>query len=184
LRRSTILEYLTTPPVMQGDKIRIRAKRLDDVVNEYNWRKDDELSRLDASAPVTGTLQEYINWYAGGLPQFDDCCLLAVETTDGKHIGNCGCFNIDDVLGEVELGIMIGEKSYWNQGYGEDVVTTLVNNLFSATTVQRIYLKTLDWNIRAQKCFEKCGFELRGTINRGDYIFKVMSIYRDNNGHR
>jgi RimJ/RimL family protein N-acetyltransferase len=36
----------------------------------------------------------------------------------------------------------------------------------------------LDWNTRAQRCFEKCGFTVSGSLVSGDYHFMVMEIAR------
>jgi RimJ/RimL family protein N-acetyltransferase len=83
---------------------------------------------------------------------------FAILTYDTEHIGNCAYFNIDERQLSTEMGLMIGNRSYWNQGYGTDIVTTLVNHIFQKTNLKRIYLKTLESNIRAQGCFRKCGF--------------------------
>lgn len=105
-------------------------------------------------------------------------CLLAIETLDGKHIGNCGYFNIDKEKKEAEYGIMIGDRKYWECGYGSDAIFTLTSYIFTHTNLVRIYLKTLDWNIRAQKCFIKCGFSVYGKILRDGYIFITMEVFR------
>ena len=73
---------------------------------------------------------------------------------------------------------MIGDRDYWNQGYGADVITTSLEHAFSQTDLQRVYLKTLTWNIRAQKCFQKCGFSAYGRLTRGDHDFILMKIDR------
>jgi RimJ/RimL family protein N-acetyltransferase len=57
-------------------------------------------------------------------------------------------------------------------------VRTLINNLLQYTHVERIYLKTLDWNRRARRCFEKCGFVPCGRLNRLDYSFIIMEMKR------
>jgi ribosomal-protein-alanine N-acetyltransferase len=178
LRRPTIYEFLNNLATINGDKIKIRHKRLQDAINEYLWRQDDELSRLDASTPLTGSFQEYIHWYAEDHGYSNNSCILAIETFDGIHIGNFGCFNIDDINKQLEIGIMIGNKSYWNHGYGMDAMMTMVDHLFNNTHAERISLKTLDWNIRAQKCFEKCGFLPCGKLVRGDYNFILMEMRR------
>ena len=82
----------------------------------------------------------------------------------GQHIGNVMYYNIDDRRKEAELGITIGDKRYWSRGYGRDVQTFL-RHLFTEAGLQRIYLNTLDWNVRAQQSFsrralsnaERCG---------------------------
>ena len=73
---------------------------------------------------------------------------------------------------------MIGNRDYWNEGYGTDAVSTLVDYVFNSTKLNRIYLKTLNWNDRAQKCFQKCGFNKYGESTRGRYNFTLMEIFR------
>ena len=103
---------------------------------------------------------------------------FAIDTLDGIHIGNCSYYDINDYRGEAELGIMVGDRDYWNKGYGSDAVATLLNHIFQDTKLNRVYLHTLEWNIRAQKCFEKCGFVPRGQSTRGWHNFIVMEIRR------
>ena len=94
------------------------------------------------------------------------------------HIGNCTYYGIDRTKGEAELGIMIGNRDYWDKGYGTDAVTTLVDYILRRTKLNRIYLKTLVSNTRAQKCFKKCGFTLYGHLNRDGYNFVLMELHR------
>ncbi len=44
-----------------------------------------------------------------------------------KLIGSLAFTNIDWRNRSSEFGIMIGEKAYWNQGYGTEAVGLLVN---------------------------------------------------------
>ena len=87
-------------------------------------------------------------------------------------------YNINERNREAELGIMIGDRSYWDKGYGSDTVTILVGHIFKTTKLERVYLKTLSSNIRAQTCFEKCGFSPLKGANRGGHRFLVMELYR------
>jgi RimJ/RimL family protein N-acetyltransferase len=104
---------------------------------------------------------------------------FAIETLDGKHVGNCTYYGIDETKSEAELGIIIGNRDYWNQGYGTDAITTLVNHIFQQTKLNRIYLKTLETNARAQRCFEKCGFAPYGHLKRDGYNFVLMELNRE-----
>jgi RimJ/RimL family protein N-acetyltransferase len=178
LRRPAISESLATPPVVNGNKVRLRPKRLYDAINDYQWRRDDELCRLDAAQSTTCSFEEYLK-FAAETPAFSNrSCHFAIETLEGKHIGNCSYFNVDAAVEEAEIGIMIGDKNYWNKGYGADALSTALNYIFSQTSLNRIYLKTLDWNIRAQKCFGKCGFKCCVPLTRNGYSFMLMEIRR------
>ena len=165
--------------MITGTKIKLRDKRLADALDDYTWRTDPELAQLDASPQLTTTFPQYLSDYASELHYpFSTRRPFAVETLDGKHIGNCVYYNIDNTKGEAELGIMIGDRDYWDKGYGTDAVTTLVSYIFHQTNLKRIYLKTLDSNRRAQKCFQKCGFTSYGHLNKDGYDFVRMEIHR------
>ena len=55
----------------------------------------------------------------------------------------------------------------------------LTSNIFQNTNLNRLYLKTLASNIRAQKCFAKCGFATYGYLNCDGYNFILMELYRE-----
>jgi len=162
-----------------GSKIKLRDKRLADVLDDYIWRTDPELVRLDATPLLTTTFPRYLSDYADEL-RYPSLIRhrFAVETLEGKHIGNCSYYSIDETKGEAELGIMIGNRDYWDKGYGADTVTTLVNYIFHQTNLKRIYLKTLDSNRRAQKCFKNCDFIPCGHLVRDGFSFTLMEINR------
>jgi len=161
-----------------GNKVILREKRLADARDDYSWETDRELAELDAAVPVSATFSQYSSDYASELRYpAPTSRRFAIETLDGKHIGNCAYYNINATNGEAELGIMIGNRDYWDRGYGTDAVTTLLNHIFSQTTFNRIHLKTLETNIRAHKCFEKCGFAPCGHLLKDGHHFLLMEIF-------
>lgn len=166
--------------VIVGSKVRLREKKLSDARNDHRWQSDAELARLDAVPVLSVVFPVYLLDYADQLhaPR-PDRYPLAIETPDGEHIGNCTCYDIDEARGEAQLGIMIGDRSYRDKGYGTDAINTMVSHLFLDANLKRIYLKTLDWNLRAQECFKKCGFAPCGRLNRNGHNFVVMELHRE-----
>jgi len=165
--------------MITDNKVILRDKRLADAQDDYAWQSDSELARLDATSVLTMTFREYLRDYTDRL-RFTSPTRrqFAIETKDGKHIGNCSYYGIDKIKSEVELGIMIGNRDYWNKGYGTDTVITLVNYIFNETNLERIHLKTLESNYRAQKCFQKCGFTTCGHVNRYGFSLMLMETHR------
>jgi RimJ/RimL family protein N-acetyltransferase len=166
--------------MISGSKVRLREKKLSDVHNDYMWQSDPELARLDAAPLLSISFVVYLLDYTdqlhdSGLKRYP----LAVETLDGKHIGNCTCYEINETKAETQLGIMIGDRSYWDKGYGTDAVRTMAGHIFLNTNLKRIYLMTLDWNLRAQKCFQNCGFTPCGQHHRNGHSFVVMELRRE-----
>ncbi|MBI2760708.1 MAG: GNAT family N-acetyltransferase [Chloroflexi bacterium] len=163
-----------------GTLIRLRRKRLSDAQTDYDWRRDPELSRFDAASPLRSSFQEFLTTFTDDLRYPSPFRrVFAIENLEGEHIGNVMYYNIDDRRGEAELGITIGVRRYWSQGYGTDAVTTFIHYLFTETGLRRVYLNTLDWNVRAQRAFRKAGFRAIGMNRRGFHTFLTMEIKRE-----
>jgi len=160
-------------------RVRIRPKRLEDARNDYQWSTDPELSDLDAVAPLTISFEAFLKEYRDQL-RFPSPArrTFAVETLDGVHIGNCVYYNIDERGRQAEVGIMIGSREYWDKGYGTEAMCALVDQMFTRHNFKRLYLKTLEKNLRAQKSFQKCGFTPYGHMNREGYRFLLMELTR------
>ncbi|MFC2020348.1 GNAT family N-acetyltransferase [Chloroflexota bacterium] len=163
--------------MINGSKIILRKKNAADAWDDYAWETDPELAQLDAAPTVSISYSQYLLDYTIELRSSRTVSQrFAVDTLDGKHIGNCSYYNLDETRNEVELGIMIGNRDYWDKSYGTDAITTLVNYIFHQLKLKRIHLKTLESNTRAQKCFQKCGFTQYGQVARDGYRFALMEI--------
>jgi len=83
------------------------------------------------------------------------------------------------------LGIMIGEKDYWDKGYGTDSIMTMLKFAFDTMGLHRIELRTYEVNKRAITCYRKCGFKDEGrrrkrSFYRNQYIDEVwMRMLRE-----
>lgn len=165
---------------MSTDKrIRIRHKRLSDAKEDYSWQTDPELAKLDAALILEMSYQQYLSEYT-----FELCYPsanrheFAIETLEGEHVGNCVYYNVDLNESKTELGIMIGNRNYWNKGYGQEAISILLDYIFDKTNLERVYLTTLSWNLRAQNCFKKCGFKECGSVDRDGSHFLLMAVHR------
>ncbi len=165
---------------IEGKLTRIREKRVEDIPDEYAWRVDEELSRLDATRPLTMSYDDFLK-YSKEEMQFPNfrSKRLAVETIEGVHIGNVMYYDLNMRNAETELGIMIGNKEYWGKGYGTDIVKTLLKHLFEDLKLERVYLHTLAWNYRAQSSFSKSGFREIRAVRRGGQDFLLMEVNRN-----
>ena len=165
--------------VARGRRTVVRRKRLGDAAEEYRWRSDPDLAQYDASRPVQAPYESYErNWSFDY--RFTDMPgrSFAIEDELGRHIGNVMYYNIDSARNEAEIGISIGERSCWSLGYGSDALGAVVRGLFEVSGLGRLYLHTLEWNVRAQAAFRKVGFEACGTSWRDGHTFIIMEVRR------
>jgi RimJ/RimL family protein N-acetyltransferase len=166
--------------VGRGSLIVLRSKTMADARQDYDWRCDAELATFDAARPFGGTFSEYMAIFGDELAYPSPYRrTLGVESFEGRHIGNVMYYNVDYQRREAEIGVTIGVREYWGKGYGTDLIRAFIRYLLDNTVLDRIYLKTLDWNSRAQRCFEKAGFRKYGTSRRGEYSFVLMDVRRE-----
>lgn len=170
---------------MIGEKIRLRPIEREDLPRFVRWFGDAE-TRRHLAVYLPFSLAQEERWFerlAERLESGRDV-VLAVETRDGVHIGSAGLHAIDWKNRSAELGIAIGEKDYWNQGYGTDAVCTLLRLAFEEMNLHRVFLRVDEDNLRAVRCYEKCGFRKEGLLR--DAVFRegvyhgqwIMSILR------
>jgi diamine N-acetyltransferase len=160
-----------------GTKVRLRPIERDDLPRFVEWFGDPEVRRhLAIYLPFSLAQEE--RWFEnlqGRLERQEDV-LLAIETADGVHIGNLGLHGINWKDRSAELGIAIGEKAYWNQGYGTDAIRTLLGLAFRELNLHRVLLRVDADNARGIRCYEKAGFKREGTSREA--VFREGS-YRD-----
>jgi len=120
-------------------------------------------------------MAEEEKWFEDYLKKSDEK-IFAIDTEEGGHVGNIGLHSIDFKNRKATLGIVIGEKKYWNQGYGTDAIRALLKFAFRELNLNKVILDVLDNNKRAIRVYEKCGFTREGT--RREEVFKDGS-YRD-----
>jgi len=165
---------------LRGARVVLRDKRPGDAENDYRWRSDPELARLDAAIPLTMSYERYLKLFEDQMKYpTPGSHHYSIETLDGLFIGNCMYYDLDTVNREAELGIVIGDRDYWSDGYGYDAVTTLLDYMFTVRDLKRVYLHTLEWNNRAQKSFSKSGFNAVRPVRRMAHDFILMDVLRD-----
>ncbi len=93
-----------------------------------------------------------------------------VDKEKDELIGNIGFPKIDQINRIGELGIFIGNKDYWGQGYGVDAINLLLDFGFNILNLHNIYLRVYDFNKPAIKAYKKLGFKDAGRIRGAKQI--------------
>lgn len=160
----------------EGKKIRLREYRKSDVEAAQNYINDKELKKnLNPGIPFPYTLQDEEKWFESNTA-LKDTYNFAIETLDDNiYIGGCGINQVDWKNSNVEIGIFIGDKEYWNKGYGTDAMNVLIRFIFNEMNINKIKLNVYSFNKRAMRCYEKCGFITEGVLRK--------ELYREGNYH-
>lgn len=172
--------------MFSGDQIRLRAAERDDIPVFVQWINDLEVTRgLTILYPMG--IEDETNWFDRMLskpPELHTWVIEIPANDSWQAIGSCGFNQIDWRNASAELGILIGEKQYWNQGYGTAVMKLLLQVGFESLNLHRIWLRVLANNSRAIHCYEKAGFkhescQREAEFRGGNYIDVLyMSVLR------
>lgn len=157
--------------MIYGKRIRLRHVEQADLPRFVEWLNDPEVRQgLAMYLPLSQVEEEA--WFEKMLKRSPDEQPLAIEVQarDGwEMVGNCGFFELDWRNRNAELGVVIGDKSYWNRGYGTDVMRLLLRHGFATLNLHRIYLRVFEDNRRAIRAYEKAGFVHEGRQRQAEF---------------
>jgi RimJ/RimL family protein N-acetyltransferase len=174
-----------TGSMIEGKMVRLRALEPTDAERAFQWINDREVTQfLMARYPMSLAAEREWVTNASKPNEFGDA-RFAIETkTDQVHIGMCGLHRARPEDRGAELGIMIGDKSYWNGGYGTDAMLTVLRFGFEQMNLHKVALGVFDFNERAKAVYTKCGFVEEGrsreeVFQDGRYVDVIrMSVLR------
>ncbi len=147
-----------------GEKVILRPLERSDLKKMVEWDGDEEIERYVGKK--LASFSSAAEWYER-LQKDRRRKALAIESKDGEFIGDIQLEQISWKSRSAELRICIGNKSFWNAGYGTDAVWTLLGLAFKKMGLKEIYLRVYTNNHRAIRCYEKCGFRRQGVLRLG-----------------
>lgn len=147
-----------------------------------DWRRvhthfrDPEIAHLNGTPPNRLPL-----WLLRRMLQADarrrDRATFGVYDETGTFIGTAELYDVTPV--DATLGIIIGERSHWNRGYGPEAVRALLRHAFETLGLERVRLYTYADNPRARRAFRKVGFhEVGRETQRGGRTDVRMELGR------
>jgi RimJ/RimL family protein N-acetyltransferase len=170
--------------LLAGDRVRLRPLSSNDVDDHVRWRNDPQVRYWATAAdphfgPVSRDAVERAFSQTMLTLEPKSAGVLAVELLDGRHIGMVDYRDIDPLARSATVGITIGEKDLWGQGYGTDALALLVEHLFDTLNLRRVQLDTWSGNERAIKSFTRLGFREEGRLREavrapGGYFDRVI----------
>ena len=160
---------------MQGKLVRLRAYEKSDADALFRWFADAEVTRWlgPPNFPSRAQQEKFIELASAG---GDDAKYFAIETLDGRLVGDTGIRFIDWKSRKAEFFITIGEKHCWDKGFGTDALRIVIRLAFDRMNLNRLWLSVLADNARAVRCYEKCGFVREGLLRQESF---VDGKYRD-----
>jgi RimJ/RimL family protein N-acetyltransferase len=99
------------------------------------------------------------------------------DVSDDSPVGICGLEGISWRHRRAEFGIMVGERR--GNGLGTDATRLTLGWAFGVMSLNSLFLTVYDFNLRAQRCYEKAGFKVVGrrresVLARGGLVDEVL----------
>lgn len=169
---------------LRSANLLLRPMSRADIPRQREFFRDAELAELDSSSPDAYAKIDVEEFFETWTANDESRAPFAIEV-DSRYIGYCTLMHLTNSNGVFELGINIGDRRYWNQGYGKEVVKLLLYHGFHQLGGQRIELTTHQKNGRAIGCFLACGFREDKRIREavvfdGQHVDMIeMSITRE-----
>ena len=173
--------------MIYGERIRLRAAEREDLPRFVAWLNDREVRQyLLLNLPMSMTQEE--RWFEHMQSQPATQHAMVIEAQVGHDwmpIGNTSFNDIDWINRGAEVGIFIGEKSCWGQGYGQETMRLMLKHGFETLNLNRVYLRVFEHNLRGIRSYEHAGFKHEGRMRQAlyqdgkYYDVLLMSYLRD-----
>ncbi len=151
-----------------GDRIYLSPRNSEDVELFTEWLNDFEITDYTGKSGILTTLEgekKYLEYHSS-----PEATFVIVTNDDNKMIGTVGLEKIDNINRTATLGIFIGDKEYRDKGYGTESINLILEYGFKYMNLNNIKLDLMEFNTRALKCYEKCGFKECGRRRKCKFI--------------
>jgi RimJ/RimL family protein N-acetyltransferase len=130
-----------------------------------------------ASLPLSHrSQQEFLESHSQ--PEYNGASFAIITRTDSVLIGGCDLRAERLENRSASLGIAIGDKSYWDGGYGTDAMRVLCRFGFEHMNLHRIELEVYAGNERARHVYEKVGFTVEACRRQAHFKYgKYMDVF-------
>ena len=136
---------------------------------EVRWQRDTEFHRLADSDPVLihseKSIKEGFEKQAEAGVKPERYSFTVRTLAEDKYIGFLGLW-VDLIHREAWVGLGIGEREFWSKGYGSDMMKLCQQYVFAELGMERLSLGLHEYNPRALRSYEKCGFRLEGRTRK------------------
>jgi RimJ/RimL family protein N-acetyltransferase len=172
--------------ITQLPKVHLRELTLNDTEDRYQWCLDREVTKhLNMPDKYPSFSREETHaWIKMCINKTNGYEQKAITTEEGKHIGWIDLKNIDKLNKHAELGIAIGDKSYWGKGYGLSAMNEMLQWGFEKLELNKIWLRVEIDNEKAIKSYKKMGYVEEGILRQdrlrnGEFVDRLrMSILK------
>jgi RimJ/RimL family protein N-acetyltransferase len=136
------------------------------------WENDFELMMYSRSKPLNAvTMTQLEAKYEEWMKKERDLYFIVEKVESKEPIGFAAIRG--EVWGNVlgaDLGTYIGRKELWEKGFGKKITLALLEMCFMHLNMERCEAWSVEYNTRAHRVLESCGFKKGGSMRNTVYV--------------
>ena len=150
------------PEVLPGRQVTLRRHAPQNLAAFRRWYADPEIARLARYQQAPMRPEEIERFFVARATGADALAMAVHEASTGRLIGTCAFSQLDGDNGSALYHITIGEQDAWGYGYGTEATQLMVDHAFGTLGLHRIALFVFEFNERAIRAYQRCGFVVEG----------------------
>lgn len=153
---------LSEKPVLTGARVRLAPLSIRHAAAFHTTFQDPGTRRLTGTHH-DWTLAELQEWCAGAAERADRLDLAIEDRETGAYLGDLALSQIDEhnAHGSFRIALSVAATG---RGIGREAIRLLLDYAFDRVRLHRVQLEVFDFNDRARRAYEKCGFEVEGRM--------------------
>lgn len=157
------------PPnrLLNGKRVRLAAWTESDAATIAHWDEDSQFLRLYDARPARPRSEKEVAQWLDDLREKTRTIAFAIRPLDGDNL--IGTLELDGILWPhrvCAMGIAIGDRKHWGQGYGSEAAQLGLTFAFDELNLHRVTATVFDYNRRSITLVEKLGFRHEGTFRQ------------------
>lgn len=152
--------------------LRFRPTEKEDLRLLHEWENDFELIMYSRSKPMNFVNMAQLEKQYEEWVKDEKSLHLIIELVDSKEAIGIAKLRRGE-WGNVktaDIGTYIGKKELWRKGLGRQITVALLEMSFNQLNAERCEAWSVEYNRRAHKALEACGFKKGGIMRQAAFV--------------
>ena len=158
--------------MLKSARLLLRPIQESDINSTYlNWLNDPVVNRFLETRFTEQTLTTLHDYWKLHHDLSDSPWFAICLHRNTRHIGNIKLGPINPHHQRADISLFIGERDCWGQGFAHEAISLIRDWAFKELKLEKLNAGMYSKNVGSKQAFEKCGFELEGTL-RNEVLFE------------